>query len=280
MVNKETLNKVVSIVTSKFFLIGIILLAFFLLFNQCEKTKNAKYEASIEHNNYLASKDSVRLIKKDRDNAIYEKSTYVKKTKELTLEQKELIKRLALKDNGGKTTPSTVIGIVSDLNTTAKNIQSTISKDANGDETINFVYNPKLSGKNRLFISGKTKYDLSIKIDPIDPSKYTGSVVPGTTDLKIEQNIDIVTGIYQDPKTKRLMTRVSTTFPDMKFNEINSFDITDTPEAKKTLREARKNFALGIQMGYGITTSGTTVVTQPYIGVGLTYSPKFLQFGK
>jgi hypothetical protein len=98
--------------------------------------------------------------------------------------------------------------------------------------------------------------------------------------LNLEQNIDITTGIYRDPKTKRMMTRVTTTYPGLTFNDINSFDITDNADTRKALKAARKEFGLGVQLGYGI--SGSSVGLSPgfYIGFGVHYSPRFLQFGK
>ena len=129
-------------------------------------------------------------------------------------------------------------------------------------------------------IAGKVPYDLRLSKDPRDTTKYIASVIPGGTSLTIEQNIDIVTALYQDPKSKRIMTRVSTTYPNLTFSDVNSFDITDNPETRKALKAARKEFGLGVNLGYGLLGSSTSLTTGFYIGVGVHYSPKFLQFGK
>jgi hypothetical protein len=76
------------------------------------------------------------------------------------------------------------------------------------------------------------------------------------------------------------MTRVTTDYPNLTFSDINSFEITDNPETRKALKAARKEFGLGVQLGYGISGSSTGLSPGIYVGVGLHYSPKFLQFGK
>jgi len=131
-----------------------------------------------------------------------------------------------------------------------------------------------------LKITGKTPYTISLHVDPLDSTKYLASILPGLTSLNLEQNIDITTGIYRDPKTKRMMTRVTTTYPGLTFNDINSFDITDNADTRKALKAARKEFGLGVQLGYGISGSQSGISPGFYIGFGVHYSPKFLQFGK
>jgi hypothetical protein len=250
-----------------------------LTLRQCGEADHAKAEALREHNNYLASLDSVRTIKNELGHIIQEKSAYELKASELSDEQKDLIKQLGLKSNGRGNTPNSVINMVAEIRDSIR-IASTIVKDPNGEESINFVHNPQMTGNNKLKITGKTPYVIDLRIDPADSTKYVASIVPGLTSLLMEQNIDITTGIYRDPKTKRMMTRVSTTYPGLTFNDINSFDITDSPDTRKALKAARKEFGLGIQIGYGLSGSNLGITPGFYIGAGLHYSPKFLQFGK
>ena len=278
--NKENLNKVYETVTNRGFMLLVIGVLLLLFLRQCNETSNAQKEAKREHNNYLAAHDSVRTIKKENGLLIQEKSAFEIKVAELTEEQKELIKQLDLKTNGRGNTPRTIIQIVTEYRDTALNIPSRVVKDPNGKESIDFVYEPTFPGKNRLKISGKTPYTLSLLRDPKDSSKYISSINPGGTNLFIEQNIDLVTGLYRDPKSKRIMTRVSTTYPNLTFSEINSFDITDNKETREVLKSARKNFGIGFNMGYGIVGNSKGVAPGFYMGVGIHYSPKFLQFGK
>lgn len=273
------LSKVSSLLSSRFFMLAVIVVLILLFLKQCGETSHMEAEAKREHNNYLASLDSVRTIKNENGQLIQEKSAYELKASELSESQKDLIHQLGLKSSGRGNTPNSVINIVTEIRDSV-NIASTIVKDPNGEESINFLHNPEMPGNNKLKISGKTPYSISIHADPLDPTKYIATILPGLTSLNLEQNIDITTGIYRDPKTRRMMTRVSTTYPGLTFNDINSFDITDNADTRKALKSARKEFGLGVQLGYGISGSSTGLSPGFYIGFGVHYSPRFLQFGK
>ncbi len=273
-------EKILGFITSRTFMLIAIAVLIFLFMRQCGVAKNAEAEARREHNNYLASIDSVRTIKKERDHAIYEKSAFQLKVSELSQEQKDLIKELDLKSNGRGTTPKTVIQYVVEYRDVIKNIPSTVDKDPDGGESITFLHNPELKGKNKLRIAGKVPYSVNILRDSTDSTKYFAEIIPGGTTLDIEQSIDIVTGVYMEPKTKRIMTRVSTTFPNLTFSEINSFDITDSPETRQLMKSSRKQFGLGLNLGYGLNMGSNGINPGVYVGIGLHYSPRFLQFGK
>ena len=276
----ERIKKALDLITSRGFMVIAIVILLMLFLKQCGATRSAEAEAKREHNNYLASIDSVRTIKKERDHAIYEKAAFQLRVDELNEEQKEIIEKLGLNSNGRKNTPRTVIQYVVQYKEVIKNIPSTVEKDPNGGESITFTHNPELKGKNKFKILGKVPYTVEILKDSTDSTKYFAEITPGGTTLDIEQNIDLVTGIYMDPKSKRIMTRVSTTFPGLTFSEINSFDITDNPETRSLMKAARKEFGLGINLGYGLGFSSKGINPGVYVGIGLHYSPKFLQFGK
>ena len=272
-------NSIYKAATSRFTMILIIAILLMLFLRQCNETKYAKEEAKREHNNYLAQRDSVRLISKDRDKAVYEKSAFEIKVSELTKEQKDLITRLELKTNGRGNTPKTVIQTVTVYRDTFVNIQSNVIDDSSGT-FLTFKYEPVLKDKNKFSLSGKTPYDIQFYKKPGDSVNVYAKLNPGATEVIMSQNIDLVTGIYRDPKTNRLMTRVSTSYPNMTFSDINSFDITDNPDTRKIMKKARKEFGIGFNAGYGILGSPTGIRTGIIIGVGLHYTPRFLQFGK
>jgi hypothetical protein len=279
LLDRGIFSKVLSVLSSRFSMLAVIVILGMLFLKQCGKTAHMEAEAKREHNNYLASLDSVRTIKSDNGRLIQEKSAYELKASELSKSQKDLIHQLGLKSSGRGNTPSSVINIVTEIRDSVK-IASTIVKDTNGDESINFLHNPQMPGNNKLKITGKTPYTISLHVDPLDSTKYIATILPGLTSLNLEQNIDITTGIYRDPKTKRMMTRVTTDYPGLTFNDINSFDITDNPDTRKALKAARKEFGLGVQVGYGISGSSAGLSPGFYIGFGVHYSPRFLQFGK
>ena len=279
LLNKETGSKISSILSSRFTMLAVIVILLMLFLKQCNETAHMEAEAKREHNNYLASLDSVRTIKNENGHLIQEKSAYELKASELSKSQKELIHQLGLKSSGRGNTPNTVINVVTEIRDSVQ-IASTIVKDPNGEESINFIHNPQMPGNNKLKITGKTPYTISLNRDPLDSTKYFATILPGLTLLNLEQNIDITTRIYRDPKTKRMMTRVTTTYPGLTFNDINSFDITDNADTRKALKAARKEFGLGVQLGYGLSGTSNGISPSFYIGLGVHYSPKFLQFGK
>lgn len=272
-------KSVTKLFGSRIFLIGVIALLIIMMLKQCRDVEQAEEEAKREHNNYLAALDSVRVIKKDRDNVIFEKSSFERKISELTEHEKDLIKKLGLKSNGKGNTPSTVIETVIQYRDTGRVVTSLL-KGIDGKDSISFVYNPAMPGKNSFYIGGKTPYVLNLTRDKNDSSKYHASISVDSTRVDVKQSIELVTGIYRDPKSKRLMTRVSTSFPGLELTDVNSFDITDNPDTRRILKKARKELGLGLTLGYGFTGNANGIRPGILVGVGLHYTPRFLQFGK
>ena len=64
------------------------------------------------------------------------------------------------------------------------------------------------------------------------------------------------------------------------FNDIQALDMVDDPGTRKALRGARKPFGIGLNVGYGMVLTTDGYQAGPIIGIGLSYSPKILQFGK
>jgi hypothetical protein len=275
----ETLESMYKIVSNRLVLIGIIILLIFLSIRQCERANGAEADSKRQHNNYLAMKDSVRVIKKEKDLLVVEKSAMEMKVSELTDEQKDLIKKLGLKSNGKKETPSVITEIQIVYVDRFIDVPTRVEKDKDGKESITFTHSPQMKGNNSLTISGKIPYTFDvIKSDKTD-LVFT-KLNPGKAELDIKQSIEITTGIYRDSETKRLMTRVSTEYPNIEFKDINSFTILDTKENRDALKAARKPYGIGVNFGIGLAANQKGIGPGIYLGIGLQYSPKFLQFGK
>lgn len=267
------LGKIWSVVNSKIGpIIAIVVLAFLLL-RQCNISQDAKREAERNMNNLLAEQDSVREVSSKLGNVLAEKSAFQLKYNELSAEQEELIKQLELAKNKK---PGVIIEtqVVYRDTTIMVPVENEI-----GDSTssLKFTYNPTLPGNNRLMVSGKLPYTTR---DTVLGGVERTLINPGSVNLSIEQKIDLVTGLYRDPKTDRLYVRASTTFPGISFNDINALDMVDDPGTRKALRGARKPFGIGVNVGYGMVITTNGYQAGPVIGVGLHYSPEFLQFGK
>jgi hypothetical protein len=278
MLNK--FKSYLSIVNSRaIYLIGIAVLVMLLL-KQCNATADAKKEAERNFNNLLAERDSVRVLASKNGNMLVERAAFQLKYNELTEEQEELIDRLEL---SGKRKPSVVIQTEVVYKDTS--IMVPVAATQEGDNTyLKFTHNPTLPGTNKLLIAGQLPYtvDTDTIWDASDKSKFkfVSTVIPGTAKLSMEQKIDLVTGLYTDPKTGRLFVRASTSFPGITFSEMQALDMVDDPATKKALKQARKPFGIGFSIGYGLTVGKDGYIAGPSVGLGLTYSPKWLQFGK
>lgn len=254
-------------------LVAIVILALLLL-RQCGVANDAKKEAERSLHNLLAEQDSVRTIKSKLGNVLVEKSAFQLKYSELTKEQEQLIAQLELEKNKRP-------GVIIETQVVYKDTSIVVpvqNRIKDGVNTLSFLYNPTLPGANKLNISGNLPYN--VKTDTLADGSFFASVIPGNVQLSIEQRIDLVTGLYRDPKTNRLYVRASTSFPGITFNDIQALDMVDDPGTRKAMKGARKTWSFGVNAGYGLVFTPNGYSTGPSIGFGLNYSPKFLQFGK
>jgi len=245
--------------------------------------QKAKVDSQRQLNNYLASHDSINVISSENETLLAQKSSMDLFYSELIQENIDLLRRLDLEK---KKKAKVIIQTEIEYRDTSIYIPVTSSFE-NNKPSFNFKYNPTLKGKNKMFISGVLPYSISydtceVKSDSNRVNwKIQPSITPGVVHLEIEQKIDLVTGLFRDPQTKRLYVRASTDFPGITFNELNSINLLDDEESRKALRNSRKSFGIGMSVGFGFTAgSNGYIVRGPNLGVGLTYTPKFLQFGK
>jgi hypothetical protein len=272
--NKEKIREKSWIFLKRNYLVIAVVILILLLLRQCNANNALKSEAKREHNNYLAAQDSVRLVSSKLGNAVYEKSAFELKMSELSQENKDLINKL---DLSRSKTPEFVVETVTEYVDVFRDVPTKVEKDSSGQKMVSFIHNPELPGKNFLKISGQVPYDIRLDRNPNDPTLVSAALLPGSAQIEVEQKISIVSGIYRDPKTKRLMTRVSTDYPGITFSDINSFEVTDTPESRKALMGERRRFGLGVNAGFGYVVGTGGISPGAYVGIGLHFSPKFLQ---
>ncbi len=254
-------------------LIAIVILAMLLL-RQCGIANDAKKEAERSLHNLLAEQDSVRTIKSKLGNVLVEKSAFQLKYSELNDEQKELIAQLELEKSKRP-------GVIIETQVVYKDTSILVPVERKIQDGVNylmFAYNPTLPGSNKLVIGGKLPY--TIKTDTLPDGSFLPDVIPGNVQMSIEQRIDLVTGLYRDPKTNRLYVRASTSFPGITFNDITALDMVDDAGTRKALKGSRKTWGVGFNVGYGMVITPNGYTTGPLVGVGLNFTPKFLQFGK
>lgn len=108
------------------------------------------------------------------------------------------------------------------------------------------------------------------------------NVQAGLGNFKLEQKIKLKVGLFEDPKTKKVTIAATTSYPGLVFSQLEGADIMSDAISKKAARQLRKTWGIGFNISYGATVDLKTskFVLGPQIGVGIHYTPKFLQWGK
>lgn len=118
---------------------------------------------------------------------------------------------------------------------------------------------------------------------PQDSIDIFGNLTIGEVELVLKQGISLYTGLVKDKKTGRILIEVKSDYPGITFNNIVGADIMKDEISRKVSRQFRKEFGIGINIGYGGMllpgNGGYVIKTGPVFSVGLNWSPKFLQFG-
>jgi hypothetical protein len=268
------MNKIFSLNSILMLALAIVL---FMFLKQCHSGSEAEQELARMQRNLIAANDSIRYIKSEEGRIIAEKSGLQLKVSELNSEQKEIMSRLELEK---KKTPGVIIRTVIEYRDTGISVETHAKANSDSTGDLSFAYSLKLKGKNSLKVSGKVPYLSKIASKNISGEDVFYSTVTGNgnTTLEIQQTLDVVAGLYKDPKTEILQVRLSTDFPGITFGALDAIEIQDNAETKRALKSARKNFGIGFQLGYGFGINKTGYTVGPYVGLGLHYSPKFLQF--
>jgi hypothetical protein len=113
-------------------------------------------------------------------------------------------------------------------------------------------------------------------------SSLFSETYPGKTKFTLEQSIGLKVGLFQDKKDKKVYIVAQTKYPGVTFTKLEGADIMADPDSKKVTREFRKTWGIGFNFGYGaaVDLKNNKFIIGPYLGVGIHYTPKFLQWGK
>lgn len=253
-------------------ILGIAILGFFQM-KQCSSSSEAEEELARLRRNSIAMNDSIRIIKSENGRMVAEKSSLELKVSELTDEQKHLIDRLSYEKSKD---PEIIIQTEIVYRDTGIKAKSVANKTSDSSGNFEIAYRPTLPGKNKFSIEGKVPYKIHTSKD--SSGVHADITSDGEASLTVEQTLDVVAGLSTDPVTKVMLVRLSTDFPGVTFAGINGIKIVDNSETRRAMKDARKNFGIGLNLGYGLgfTTGGYNV--GPYLGIGIHYSPKILQF--
>lgn len=179
-------------------------------------------------------------------------------------------------------------------------------------EAKNLIYRVKITeSKNKLSLkelSDKYKIKEELLNQFFDDGVYTyyaGNIIPSSNiepmvdandinifgnlfvdkaNINLKQGISLYTGLVKDTKTNKILIDVKSDYPGLTFDNIVGADIMSDPISRKVARDFRKEFGIGLNLGYGffLVPDGNSYVIKrgPEISLGLNWTPKFLQFGK
>jgi energy-converting hydrogenase Eha subunit F len=103
----------------------------------------------------------------------------------------------------------------------------------------------------------------------------------GLNSLNIKETATLLTSIYKDKETGKLLIQVKSDNPNITFSSIRGAEILS--EDKTVSRGVRKEFGLGLNIGIGgmltPVDNGWGIKAGPVISVGLNWTPRWLQFG-
>jgi hypothetical protein len=238
---------------AKFVLITIIMVMFMLLLRQCNSTKNAKDEIIRINNNTIALNDTIKNYKDKWGNSIGV-------IRGLTLKLDELSDSIEYERNKP---PVTIISYITEIRDSlifVPVVDSITMVDSTLLQRIAYVDTSEFNKSSRI-------------VSFTMPVWSKDTIRVGETKLNLSQNIWLEASISKDRKSKEVYVHLKTDYPGVIFNDTQGILIQNDKELKKLAYSQRKQFGLGLQIGVGY--SGRIM---PYIGVGVHYSPKFLQW--
>lgn len=236
-------------------IIGFVVLLLLFL-RQCEQTRKAEWETTRISNNWKASQDTIRNYTDKNGNASAE-------IRALTLTLNEAKESLYFEK--GKP-PITVIKYETKI------IERLVEIPVTSIDTIIGNFNAAA-----IIASEAAWGKSSRKVKTTVPYLFTdGKATFGDATIDIEQNIFLTASILRDKKTKEVFVNLLTDYPGTKFNSAQGIMIDQQSSGFRDLQmQNRKSLGLGLQLGIGVTGTGNI---GPYVGVGLNYTPKFLQW--
>ena len=253
------LKNIIGILTdpknTRMFLLGGIVVICILLFRQCQATGEAKGEANRIDNNWKASLDTI-------ENYIDKNGNAAAEIRALNLSLEEIEDQLEFEK--GKP-PLTVIKTETVIKEVIVEIPVTVVDTVIG----NF--------NSALTFSDTATWGKSFrKVGVFVPYELDGTYIDfGSATIDLNQNIFLSAALTRDSKTKELFVNLSTDYPGTTFNSAEGILIDQRSKAFKDLQyQNRKTLGLGLQLGVGLSSNGVS----PYIGIGLNYTPKFLQW--
>lgn len=244
---------------TRMFLLGGIVVLFFLLLRQCNETENAKGEVTRFQNNLSAANDTIR-------NYVNENGESVGEIKGLSLTLEEL--RDSLEYEQGRP-PVTIVKY--------KTIIQEIIVEVPVITTDTIIVQGVDSFHSVLSFNSDSSWARSSRSIGVDlPYSFTDSLTFGLATIGLRQNIWLDATLLQDIDSKEIFIKLTSDYPGTTFNNTQGIMIDRKSSAFKSLQmQNRKQFGLGLNLGMGVLNNGEI---GPYIGIGVSWNPKLLQW--
>jgi len=256
--------------SSYIFIIGVLFVLLFL--RQCGRIESLKQEVKItkelaerEHNNYLASNDTIRTINAENGNLISEIRSYEFDLDNLKEEQGQLITKYkkALNLNRDLNKVNTLL---------SANVEIKDSIIANTELTYIDTLSSKLTfSKFDDFGNGNTRNLLGELLI----TKLDSGFVYGNPYFNLDQTITLMAAIEDNNGYDEI--KISTGYPGLTITDIENINLINTKLNQRN--EKKAGWSIGVGVGYGINLNNNQVIsTGPSIGIGVYWSPKWLRF--
>lgn len=271
-------------------LVIIALIAVILMQRGCnrkleQELEEQKTEAQRIQNNYEALHDTIRQSKINDSTLLAEKKALKLTVDELKNNFSDLLIGF---EKFKKQNPKVIERITVNNYETIREVPVYAKIDSLGNGTFTFLDTAKFADGNYRKLSGTIPFNSrlfnkkdSLEVD-INKLGYYSKVNPGKGNFTLEQGIKLKVGLFEDPKTKKVSIAATTSYPGITFTQLEGADIMSDDVSRKAARNFRKTWGLGVSLGYGATVNLKTsqVVLGPQFGIGVHYTPKWLQWGK
>lgn len=246
--------------TTRALIAGVIGILVFLLMQQCEKTEIAKQDVVRLKNNAKALQDTVKNYTDKWGNSVGE-------IRGLKLTIKELGDSLKFEK---RKPPITIIEVRTEIVEKIKEVPVYIKDTLIIQDTFKFESELCIAESDTF---GKSSRSISVGV----PFSVKEGIKFGKANIELKQNIWLSASISQDKRTKEVFVQVKSDYPNAAFNNLKGILIDQNSKEFKSLKNShRKSFGVGINLGVGYIPFVNRF--GPFVGVGISYTPKFLQW--
>lgn len=250
-----------------------------------KQIEDAKAETQRESNNVEALRDTIRQRKINDTTLLAERKALRITVEELKKNYSDLLIGF---EQFRKQNPKVIEKLTVNNYETIREVPVYAKMDSLGNGTMAFSDSAKFADGNYRKLKGVISYSSKL-FNKKDSSEISfnklgvyNKVKSGTGNFILEQGINLKVGLFEDPKTKKVSIAATTSYPGITFTKLEGADIMSDEVSRKAARSFRRTWGIGLSLNYGATVDLKTskIVFGPQVGVGLHYTPKWLQWGK